>query len=61
MFNPKCQIHKLLGKKKKVTRSQVQKRKNKNKLFLMLSSNSVQLLAKGCECKMFTWTQRKTG
>lgn len=27
----------------------------------MLSSNSIQLLAKGCECKMFTWTQGRLG
>lgn len=66
MFNPKCQIHKLLGEKKNklvgARFKKAKKKKNhKNKSFFMLSSNSIQLLAKGCECKMFTWTQGRLG
>lgn len=34
MFNPKCQIHKLLGKKKKLLGAKFKKEKTKTSYFL---------------------------
>lgn len=33
----------------------------KEVIFCARTTNSLQLLDKGCECKIFSWTQRKTG